>query len=87
MPVVNITVEVDRFGSFEAAVRRFRKRVERTGLITDILKHNQYEKPSDKRRRKENDRKRQQKFLELKAKGGSRARKTKPRTTVLDAIG
>lgn len=73
MTVCNITVEVDKVGSFEAAVRRFRKRVERTGLLSDIMKKDHYIKPSDKRRAKKQERRRQQKIQELKAKGGRSA--------------
>lgn len=38
--------------SFENAMRRFRKTVERAGILRSIKKHEVYEKPSEKRKRK-----------------------------------
>lgn len=73
MPVCHVTIEVKQFNSFEAAVRRFRKRVERTGLIQEILACQHFEKPSDRRRRKSKERRRQQQLQELKVTGGVRA--------------
>jgi len=40
--------------SFEKALRRFTKSCEKSGLMSDIRKHQQYEKPSEVRRRKAN---------------------------------
>jgi small subunit ribosomal protein S21 len=39
--------------SFENAVRRFRKSVERAGILRDVKKHEVYEKPSEKRKRRQ----------------------------------
>lgn len=38
--------------SFENAMRRFRKAVERAGILKEIKKHQTFEKPSEKRKRK-----------------------------------
>jgi len=38
--------------SFENAMRRFRKSVERAGILKDVKKHEIYEKPSEKRKRR-----------------------------------
>ncbi len=38
--------------SFENAIRRFRKSVERAGILKDVKKHEVYEKPSEKRKRR-----------------------------------
>ncbi len=38
--------------SFEKAFRRFTKQCEKAGLMSDIKKHQHYEKPSVKKRKK-----------------------------------
>ena len=38
--------------SFEKALRRFNKFCEKTGILTDIKKHQHYEKPSETKKRK-----------------------------------
>jgi len=38
--------------SFDNAMRRFRKSVERAGILRAIKKHEIYEKPSEKRKRR-----------------------------------
>ncbi len=38
--------------SFDNAMRRFRKSVERAGILRTIKKHEVYEKPSEKRKRR-----------------------------------
>ncbi|MCC6964255.1 MAG: 30S ribosomal protein S21 [candidate division Zixibacteria bacterium] len=44
--------------SFEKALRRFNKLCERSGILSDIKKHQHFEKPSDRRKRKMNAAKR-----------------------------
>jgi len=39
---------------FERALKRFTKSCEKSGLMFDIKKHQQYEKPSESKRRKAN---------------------------------
>ena len=38
--------------SFEKALRRFNKFCEKTGILTDIKKHQHFEKPSEIKKRK-----------------------------------
>lgn len=45
---------------FERALRRFTKKCEKTGILTDIRKHRHYEKPSERRKRKLNAARRKQ---------------------------
>ncbi len=40
--------------SFEKALKRFTKTCEKAGILSDIKKHQHFEKPSDKRKRKLN---------------------------------
>lgn len=65
---LNITIDARKFPSFEAAVKRFRKRVEKTGVLEEYLAHQYYTKPSDRRRRAREARRRQQRS------GGKHAR-------------
>jgi len=37
--------------TLDAALRRFRKDLQKSGLLRDARRHERYEKPSDKRRR------------------------------------
>jgi small subunit ribosomal protein S21 len=38
--------------SFERALKRFKKKCERAGILSDLRKHRHYEKPSERRKRK-----------------------------------
>ena len=38
--------------SFESAIRRFKKACEKSGILSEIRKHEHYEKPSVKRKKK-----------------------------------
>ncbi len=38
--------------SFEKALRRFIKSCERSGILADVKKHQHFEKPSERRKRK-----------------------------------
>ncbi len=40
--------------TFERALRRFKKKCEKAGILSDLRKHRHYEKPSEKRKRKLN---------------------------------
>lgn len=46
--------------SFERALRRFNKQWEKAGVLSDLRKHRQYEKPSERRKRKVNAARRKQ---------------------------
>ncbi len=47
-------VRVRDHESFEKALRRFTKTCEKAGILSDIKKHQHFEKPSDRRKRKMN---------------------------------
>ena len=40
--------------NFERALRRFKKKCEKAGILSDLRKHKHYEKPSERRKRKMN---------------------------------
>ena len=40
--------------NFERALRRFKKKCEKDGILSDLRKHRHYEKPSERRKRKMN---------------------------------
>ena len=46
------SVRVRENESFEKALRRFTKACEKTGLLSEIKKHQHFEKPSERRKRK-----------------------------------
>jgi small subunit ribosomal protein S21 len=49
MPVVQVRDDE----SFESALRRFKRKVEKAGVLTELRKRQHFEKPSVKRKRKE----------------------------------
>jgi small subunit ribosomal protein S21 len=49
LPVVNVRDEE----SFESALRRFKRKCEKAGVLTELKKRQHFEKPSVKRKRKE----------------------------------
>ena len=51
--------------SFEKALRRFNKFCEKTGILSDIKKHQHFEKPSETRKRKNNAARRKMKKMNL----------------------
>ena len=51
--------------SFEKALRRFNKFCEKTGILSDIKKHQHFEKPSERRKRKNNAARRKMKKMNL----------------------
>lgn len=46
-----LSVKVQKNESFESAFKRFKKKCQRAGILSDIRKHSYYEKPSEKRKR------------------------------------
>ena len=40
--------------NFERALKRFKKKCEKAGILSDLRKHHHYEKPSERRKRKMN---------------------------------
>ena len=53
---------------FERALKRFTKSCEKAGLMSDIKKHQQYEKPSEMKRRKANVARRKMRKLQMMEK-------------------
>jgi len=51
--------------SFERAFKRFTKACEKSGLMSDIKKHQHFEKPSERKKRKLNAAKRKQRKMHL----------------------
>jgi len=51
--------------SFEKALRRFNKFCEKTGILSDIKKHQHFEKPSERRKRKNNAARRKMKKMNM----------------------
>ncbi|MCL2064823.1 MAG: 30S ribosomal protein S21 [Candidatus Cloacimonetes bacterium] len=45
---------------FEVTLKRFKKRCEKAAILSDIKKHQAYEKPSEARKRKKNTSQRKQ---------------------------
>jgi small subunit ribosomal protein S21 len=62
-------VRVKEGETFESALRRFKKKCEKAGILSDIRKHQHFEKPSERRKRKANAARR--KLLSLKSRGRS----------------
>lgn len=58
-----IHIKVRDNESFEKALKRFTKACEKSGLMADIKKHQHFEKPSERRKRKENAAKRKMRKL------------------------
>ncbi len=40
--------------NFERALRRFKKKCEKAGILSDLRKHRHYERPSERKKRKMN---------------------------------
>lgn len=66
------SVRVREGEDFEKALKRFRRACERAGLISDIRKHQRYEKPSQKRKRKLAAARRRQRKLMARLEGNRR---------------
>lgn len=47
-------IRVKEGESFEGALKRFKKKCEKAGILSDLRKHRHFEKPSEKRKRKLN---------------------------------
>lgn len=45
-------VEIRTNESFESALRRFKKKIERDGVLRELKDRKHYEKPSEKKRKK-----------------------------------
>ena len=47
-------VRVKEGESFDSALKRFKKKCEKAGVLSDLRRHQHFEKPSDRRKRKVN---------------------------------
>ena len=54
--------------SFERALRRFRKRVSKKGVLNNLRKHSHFERPSERKKRKRTAARRKLRKLKLKQK-------------------
>ena len=54
--------------SLDAALRRFNKRVQTDGILTDARQHEFYEKPSERRKKKEAARRRKLRKAVMRSK-------------------
>ena len=50
--MTGVRVRIDE--AFERALKRFTKTCEKAGILADIKKHQHFEKPSDRKKRKQN---------------------------------
>ncbi len=62
-----IHIKVRDKESFDKALKRFTKACEKSGLMADIKKHQHFEKPSERKKRKENAARRKMRKLTLEA--------------------
>ncbi|MGQ9622724.1 MAG: 30S ribosomal protein S21 [Candidatus Caldatribacteriaceae bacterium] len=51
-------VRVGQGESLDEALRRFKKKCQRNGIVSEMKRHEHYEKPSERRRKREQARKR-----------------------------
>ncbi len=51
-------VRIGQGESLDEALRRFKKKCQRNGIISEMKRHEHYEKPSERRRKREQARKR-----------------------------
>jgi len=58
-----ITVKIRENEPFEKAFKRFTKACEKSGLMADIKRHQHYEKPSERKKRKLNQARRKMRKL------------------------
>jgi len=59
------SVKVREGESFEKALRRFTKACEKSGLMSELRKRRHFEKPSEKKKRKEKIARRKQRRLSI----------------------
>jgi small subunit ribosomal protein S21 len=45
-------IEIKKDESFEAALRRFKKKIEQEGILREVRDRKHYEKPSERKRKK-----------------------------------
>ena len=65
---IMITIKVHDNEPFERAFRRFTKACEKSGLMSEIKKHQHFEKPSEQRKRRINAARRKMRKLMAEAR-------------------
>ena len=50
-------IEIRKDESFEAALRRFKKKIEQEGILREVRNRKHYEKPSERKRKRSQGRK------------------------------
>jgi len=55
-------VRIEEGESLESALKRFKKKVQKAGILTEIRRREHYEKPSVKRKRKSAQAKKKRRF-------------------------
>jgi len=63
-----ITIKVRDNEPFERAFKRFTKACEKSGLMSDIKKHQHFEKPSEQKKRRNNAARRKMRKLTVEAR-------------------
>ena len=63
-------IRVKEGESFERALRRFKKRCEKAGVLEDLRKHGYFERPGERKKRKRTAAKRKIRKLKLKRRRG-----------------
>ena len=66
-------VRVKENEPFEKALKRFKRQCEKAGIMSDVRKHQRYEKPSERRKRKIATAKRKAILKQRKANAKARA--------------
>ncbi|MCM8800794.1 MAG: 30S ribosomal protein S21 [Candidatus Omnitrophica bacterium] len=46
-------IEIKKDESFEAALRRFKRQIEQEGILKEVRERKHYEKPSERRRKRQ----------------------------------
>ncbi|TET07963.1 30S ribosomal protein S21 [Candidatus Aerophobetes bacterium] len=47
-----VTIKIDDYNSFSQALKRFKIKCQQSGLNSEIKRHREYEKPTERKRRK-----------------------------------
>ena len=55
-------VKIEQGESLESALKRFKKKVQKAGILTEVRRREHYEKPSVKKKRKQAQARKKKKF-------------------------
>lgn len=67
-----VNINVDKYSSFSQALKRFKIECRQSGLTSEIKRHQEYEKPAERKRRKRLKAIRRQRRKMLKLQGLNR---------------